>query len=247
VSDKSDQPEPVETSQTVSKHGGIVAALFGWSGWTKVASMVTAVGTLFALWFSGQSLRATHDQYGLSAQAQVADRFTKSIEQLGSDKPEIILGGIYSLERLARDSSVDRPVVVEVLGAYLRSHAPFTSDDCDLVWVDGYRAATGALPIDIQAALTVLARREVTDEATEEIDLSGTCLPNAELFGANFVNGYFFHIDWPIAHLESADLTDALFDDSKLEGLLADGADLIGARMNGVEMDYAHLRGGKSN
>jgi len=36
-------------------------------------------------------------------QGQVTDRYTKAIDQLGQAAPELRLGGIYALERIARD------------------------------------------------------------------------------------------------------------------------------------------------
>src|SRR4051794_25603678 len=39
-----------------------------------------------------------------SREGQITDRFSKAVEQLGNDKVEIRLGGIYALERVARDS-----------------------------------------------------------------------------------------------------------------------------------------------
>ena len=46
--------------------------------------------------------RRTHE---LAERGQVTDRFTKAIEQLGSDKLDVRIGGIYALERIARDSA----------------------------------------------------------------------------------------------------------------------------------------------
>jgi len=42
--------------------------------------------------------------FELTEQGQVTDRYTKAIEQLGSDKLDVRIGGIYALERIARDS-----------------------------------------------------------------------------------------------------------------------------------------------
>lgn len=54
---------------------------------------------------------------------RVTDRYTKSIEQLGSDKLDVRIGGVYALERIARDSSRDHPTVMEVLSAFIREQA----------------------------------------------------------------------------------------------------------------------------
>jgi hypothetical protein len=60
--------------------------------------------------------------YRLSQQGQITDRYTKAVEQLGSDKLDVRLGGIYALERIAVDSKRDHPTVVEVFSAFVREH-----------------------------------------------------------------------------------------------------------------------------
>jgi hypothetical protein len=37
----------------------------------------------------------------------IIESFTKAVEQLGSDKLQVRLGGIYTLERITRESDVD--------------------------------------------------------------------------------------------------------------------------------------------
>ncbi|GIH97903.1 hypothetical protein ACFFMN_27895 [Planobispora siamensis] len=56
-------------------------------------------------------------------QGHITDRYTKAIDQLGSDKLDIRLGGIYALERIARDSRRDHPTIMEVLAAFIREHS----------------------------------------------------------------------------------------------------------------------------
>lgn len=60
------------------------------------------------------ALRFTARSFVLSREGQVTDRYTKAIEQLGSDKLDVRIGGIYALERVARDSTGDHPTVMEV-------------------------------------------------------------------------------------------------------------------------------------
>src|SRR5215469_1940725 len=52
---------------------------------------------------------------GTARGGQIADLYSRAIEQLGSDKLEVRIGGIYALERVARDSAADHPTVMEVL------------------------------------------------------------------------------------------------------------------------------------
>ena len=56
----------------------------------------------------------------------------KAIEQLGSDKLDVRIGGIYALERIALDSAKDHPTVMAVLTAFIRehSHEPWPGIGC---------------------------------------------------------------------------------------------------------------------
>jgi hypothetical protein len=62
----------------------------------------------------------------LTAQGQATDRFTRAVEQLGASAMEVRIGGIYALERIARDSAADgdggdHPAVMAVLAAFVRA------------------------------------------------------------------------------------------------------------------------------
>jgi hypothetical protein len=50
----------------------------------------------------------------------VTARYTKAIEQLGSDRLDVRVGGIYALECIAHDSPRDHLAVLEVLAAFIR-------------------------------------------------------------------------------------------------------------------------------
>jgi len=73
------------------------------------------------------SLALASRTYRLTQQGQLTDRYTKAIEQLGSDKPDVRLGGIYALERIAKDSAYDRATIAEVLTAFIRGRAPLAT------------------------------------------------------------------------------------------------------------------------
>jgi len=64
-----------------------------------------------------RAAKATEDD---AAQRRVTDLYTKAVEQVGSDKAAVRLGGMYALERLAQNVPDQRQVVVNVLCAYLR-------------------------------------------------------------------------------------------------------------------------------
>lgn len=58
---------------------------------------------------------------------RITDLYTKAVEQLGSDKAPVRLGGLYALERLAQDHQDQRQTIVNVICAYLRM--PFSFVD----------------------------------------------------------------------------------------------------------------------
>lgn len=61
-------------------------------------------------------------QVRTARQGQATDRFTKSIEQIGDDKTDVRLGGIYALRQMS-DIQAFRQPVAEILAAYLRTHS----------------------------------------------------------------------------------------------------------------------------
>ena len=83
---------------------------------TTVLQVIGGAVLFIGLYFTAKTLRTTQE-------GQITDRFTKAINQLGEAGPErlpIRLGGIYALERIAKDSERDHWPIMEVLTAYLR-------------------------------------------------------------------------------------------------------------------------------
>ena len=131
--------------------------------------------TLGAGLFAAGVLLYTARNFGLSREGQMTDRYTKAVEQLGSDKLDVRIGGIYALERIGHDSVKDQATVMEVLAAFVREHAQ--------KWPpppghDGQNRERTAR-LDVQAALTVIGRRYATRD-TRAIDLTGADLAEAK-------------------------------------------------------------------
>jgi uncharacterized protein YjbI with pentapeptide repeats len=190
--------------------------------WVQI---VTALGTpltilvaVAALWTSQrESLKSREidqSQVELTQQGQITDRFTRAVDQLGSGKSEIEIGGMYALERIMRDSATDRPAVVSVLSAYIVTHAVSkTAKD----------APTPALRI----VLNILARRPAGGA-----DLRNANLSNAGLTAANLVN----------ADLSGADLSGAHLSDGELYYANLFGADLTGAHLTNAHLTQSRLQ-----
>ena len=63
------------------------------------------------------TITAAHDdvRHTLDAtrEGQIADLNSTAIDQLGSNMLDVRIGGVYALERVARDSASDHPTVME--------------------------------------------------------------------------------------------------------------------------------------
>jgi hypothetical protein len=79
-------------------------------------------GGVVALVLSGRRGWSTeHD----AAERRITELYTKAVEQLGSDKAPVRLGGLYALERVAQANPGLRQTIVDVICAYLRM--PYTA------------------------------------------------------------------------------------------------------------------------
>ncbi len=156
---------------------------------------------------------------------QVTERFSKSIEHLGSEKIDIRLGGIYALEQIAFDSAKYHWTIVEILSAFIREKRPLNSTD--------------PVGIDIQAALTVIGRRKVTqDPMGKYIDLRAVNLVEVEIQAANLSSA-----NLTVTNLSGADLSKAILLRSNLSGSILTYAYLSGANLGNAILSNADLSG----
>jgi hypothetical protein len=83
------------------------------------ATILQTVAGLVILVSLGFTARSVH----LSRETHLTDRLSSAVDQLGHDKPEVRIGGIYALRRLAENSPVDQHVICNILNGYLTSQA----------------------------------------------------------------------------------------------------------------------------
>jgi len=191
-------------------------------------------------------LYSTWKTVNISQEGQITDRFTKAIGQLGesgSEKLAIRLGGIYALERIARDSERDYWPIVEILIAYIRSSSPLPSSE----------KQPSTILSDIQAILTVFGRRTRIYGMGEDqgLDLSRTNLRGARCREINLqmanLNGSFLEgADLTGAHLQFVDFRGANLKEAKLSDAHLEGADLSGAHLEWADLSGAYLGGTSS-
>jgi Pentapeptide repeats (8 copies) len=134
------------------------------------------------------------------------------------------LGGIYALERIARDSDQDRATIAEVMTAFIsgralgrpadRTSSARTRLSREIPFLR-YRATDG------QAALTALGRQPNV-AASQLLNLSDT-------------------------HLRRADLSDANLKGARLLRARLQGANIRAAELEGVNLRQARLREARSD
>lgn len=189
----------------------------------QIVGGVLLVATIYFTWRTIQ----------VNREGQITERFTRAIEQLGSRELSIRLGGIYALERIARDSERDHWPIMEVLTAYVRKNRRW-----------GNHVGSGPvdkppeLPIDIQAILTVIGRRSHRRGEDHPLDLAATDLRRADLSNAHLEGARL-----GMANLEGADLSGAHLEGAILWGARLEGTNLSGARLKGANLGGRDLGG----
>jgi hypothetical protein len=180
----------------------------------------------------------------LTLQGQASERFTRAIDQLGSDRREVQLGAIYGLEQVAQQAPANRLAVNEVLVAYLRRRVPRPAKPTpDTSTVEELRIRAP----DAQAALTVLGRREFTWD-DPPLDLRALDLRKADLLKADLRRLRLDSTDLRDANLGYADLGGARLDSADLRGAflyqarLTSGATLWEADLRDANLSTADLR-----
>lgn len=78
---------------------------------------------------AGVTLMRHFAQTEADRQRRITESFSKAIEQLGSDRLEVRLGGIYSLERISKESPGDYWTVMENLTAFVRERTRQTEEE----------------------------------------------------------------------------------------------------------------------
>src|SRR5262245_58354446 len=108
-----------------------------------LAQIIGGLVLLIGLYLTWRNIRVAEE-------GKLTERFSEAVELLGSEKRNVRLGGIYALERIARDSQKDHWTVIEVLMAYAREHSLKKRSE----------EQVDAPATDIHAALTVIGRRK---------------------------------------------------------------------------------------
>jgi hypothetical protein len=180
----------------------------------------------------------TWQQIRLTRLGQVTDSYTKAIDQLGHEQLAVRLGGIYALQRIARDSANDQATIAQVLCTYARTAKRESYPGKSLKSHTFEKRAP-----DVQAALTILVewRRQVGGEVQWR-DLHGGDYQGVNLERAHLPYSFFYD-----AELQDAQLRNTNLENADLSRAQLNGADLRGANLAGANLYEANLQGAKAN
>ena len=235
-----------------------------WTGYVAnrdhIVPIATFLGAGAIAWAALRQAKTATLRHAEQTRADRERRITESFavagEQLGSDKLETRLVGIYTLERISQESDREYWPIMETLTAFVRERAPWpqrqaVAQSGRLPGSSAGEPANEAEPAsvkarpktDIQAILTVLGRRD--EKARERDQAAGRSLDLAatDLQGADLRLAYLEGADLRLAYLEGADLREAYLEGADLREAHLDGADLRGASLDGADLREAHLEG----
>jgi hypothetical protein len=206
-----------------------------------IAQTIGGLLVLLGLYAAFRNIGIARENLRVAEEGKLTERFSKAVELLGSDKLDIRLGGIYALERIAHDSLKYHWTVMEVLTAFVREQSrkeyrdyiPSLSESSSSIDIDDL-----TLREDIQAALTVIGRREwsTVERPHQELNLMQAFLGKVFLFDADLRNANLFKTNLQQSTLFRTDLRKAILADAILIG-----ADLNYAKLNGTNLQFALL------
>jgi Pentapeptide repeats (8 copies) len=243
----------------INAHNGVYNVLF-----QGIGSIILG-GLVYTSW---KYLRRTDEQFQAANRKSITDRFSQAISHLASDKMEVRLGGIYTLERLAQDSPSEHWLTIEILTAFVRERSSRNAviptigiPEPPLTTVRGIesplsrkRSQSSRIPTDIQAVMTILIRRDVSRDRPDRIialresnlrdaDLNGIDLWGADLWKANLREAQLWQAKLTGASLGRANLSEASLWQADLEGAYLWKANLEGANLTEANLEQANLEG----
>jgi uncharacterized protein YjbI with pentapeptide repeats len=156
-------------------------------------------------------LRARQHDEALSLRAERNGRFLDGVKLLAGRELESRLGGIYSLEALAKDSEADRDRILDTLSAFVRSQGQVysreTAPENDVSYTQ---------PPHVEAALRALSRIE---RGSRRLDLRRASLAGCDAVGINLDRADLRGADLRLIEFSGATIREAV-----LDHVLASGA-----------------------
>lgn len=119
---------------------------------------ITGISLLFTVWEGLEDRNMTHERL-------VTERFSKAVEHLQSEDETVRIGGIYALERIAKDSERDYWTIMDLLTSYVRNKYPYSKTEAEQQQKKANEPeADNNSEIGLQAVLIVFGKRQSMQE-----------------------------------------------------------------------------------
>jgi len=186
-------------------------------------------------------------------ESQITESFTRAVDQLGAidrlgnSAIEIRLGGIYALERISTVSKKDYWPIMEILTAYVRKNSSVTSHFEQIALKNKPILVNENTIIDVQKNVL---KTFFDTPISLDIQAILTILGRSNKF---FTNGESNRLNLRMTYLEGADLIGANLEGADIRFAYLEGADLTEANLEraylekvnlvGANLERANLRG----
>jgi Pentapeptide repeats (8 copies) len=217
-----------------------------------LAQIIGGLALLSGLYFTYQNVKTAQKNLLVTEEGKITERFSNAVELLGSDKLDVRLGGIYALERIARDSQKDHWTVMEVLTAFVRenSHKKIKEEENIERNLRGQKDSWTQfvereeeveddernVREDIQTIMTVIGRRKWIDTENGYLNLRRVNLEGYNLYKANLSKA-----DLIFANLFDADLSESILIETNFSSAEMSGANLYKANLTNAILWRARL------
>ena len=218
------------------------------SGLTVV---VIIIALLVAMWRSMIAERQTNTtQEGLQN-----ERYKKGAEMLGSKFLSVRLGGIYALQRLAKEHPMQNHVQIMQLFCAFVCDPPKAREATDLLLGKDIQTVMEAIggrskegielenkedfKLDFRSAN--LGRLFLKDADLSSANFESAIFSNADLWGVDLSNCQCLNVRFSNANLNGANLSDAFLEGAKFSDVLLANANLSDANLLNTDLSGAWL------
>ncbi len=211
----------------------------------SIAGSITLLITLLGVLLTLIRNLLIRQQNRIDEERIVTEQISRAVEQMGAYKQsvheksyepniEVRLGGLYSLQRIMKDSPKDEETIAKIFYAYVRENAKKIK----------IKIKTGIMDTppreDVQAALDIMGQfNKEWKKQGKEIPLDS----RINLSRSSLAKYSFANMDLSNAILEDADLSGVELEKISLSGINLSNADLSGAYLYGIDFTDADLSG----
>ena len=165
---------------------------------------------------------------------------------LGNEVLAVRLGGIYALQRLAKEHPDQYHIqIMRLFCAFVR--LPTRDQSMESGQVDIEPGTLPRIRPDVHAVMQEISSRAESEIALERkdgfrLDFQGAVLPQAQLLNANLSNAYFNRSNLSGANIANTDLSDAIFDYANLSEAEFRYVNFTGTRLRHANLKCAKLQ-----